>query len=498
MKDRNHRKPSRRRILQALGTVSVVGAVGVPTVAGQSGDHPEIPTTVPTPTVEPLTGGRVTGRPQTSAVHDITEYGYVEAEFAVAGEARVTTHPPTFFGDEPPELPEKDASYATRLLVYRPEDPTAFNGEVVVNWANVSTQRDAPVTWVNAYDYLMREGYAVVVASVQKVGVDDSAERLDLVTWDPDRYGGLHHPGDEYAFDVFSQLIQALRGDPDVDPLGGLEAEYVYATGESQSAGFLHPYITRVQPVHGMVDGFMPTAAVTTPEIIDPPAPVLWVNSEDEAPWLDPETGRELPNTKSFVCWEIAGASHVNFWLSAWYDVMNARDFGEDPDWFPTPDPEWDPGYAGQYGQLADAIYTVCGTNYFPARYAYAAGIERLSEWVRHGERPPEPPRIEHDGEDVLSDEFGNALGGLRYPPIDVPAATYHARDEVCGDTEELSELLGATDRFDDATIRELYGSVDEYVAQMRAAADGAVERGYLLEGEREDLLARARTVDGL
>ncbi|WP_049925944.1 alpha/beta hydrolase domain-containing protein [Halopiger goleimassiliensis] len=488
---------SRRTVLRSLGVASAVGVVGTPTVLAGGDDH-EIPETVPTPHVSRLSGGHATGQPQTSAVHDVSEYGYVEEEFMVAGEARPTTHPPVFFEEEAPALPEEHASYATRILVYRPADPEAFNGDVVVNWANVSTQRDAPVTWVNAYDYLMREGYAVVVASVQKVGVDDSAEGLDLVSWDPARYGDLHHPGDEYAFDIFSQLVKALRASPDVDPMGGLETEYVYATGESQSAGFLHPYITDVQPVHGMVDGFMPTAAVGSSEIVDAPVPVLWLNSEDEAPWLDPETGREIPNTKSFVLWEVAGASHVNFWLSAWYDVMNARDFDEEPDWFASDDPEWDPGYAGQYGQLEDAVYGVCGTNYTPSRYAYAAGVERLRNWVRHGEKPPEPPRIEHDGDDVASDEYGNALGGVRYPPIDVPVATYHARDEVCGGAEGESELLGATVRFDDAAIRELYGSVDRYVALMREAADEAVEQGYLLEPEREELLARARTIDGL
>lgn len=452
---------------------------------------------VPTPTVEELTGGEQTGEPQTAAVHDIEPYGYVEEEYAFMGEAQVQTEVPVLFEDDAPEpTPVGPASYATRMLVYRPEDPDAFNGEVVVDWMNVTNQRDAPVAWINSYDHLLREGYAVALVSVQKVGVQDSDTDRDLVTWDPERYGDLDHPGDAYAFDIFSQAAQALRGTPETDPLDGLDPEIVIGTGMSQSAFFLQPYIADVQPEHGVYDGFMPTTInVYNPAVTETETPVLWINTEDEA------TGQMLgpfPDTESYRLWEVAGASHVNFWLSAWSDLAEHRDFGDEPDWFAADSPEWDPAYAGQYGQVADAIYGICGTNYFPVRYAYRAGFARLSEWIRTGDPPESVDRLDREDGEVQTDEFENATGGLRLPPIEEPVASYFAQDEVCGNGDPLESLLGATERLSDDQLEARYGTVDGYLDALETAADGAVESGVMLEADRDELLQQAQAVDGL
>lgn len=431
---------------------------------------------VPLPEVE----GPIDGDALTAAVIDLQDYGYTEAEYFVSGEARPTGPENPYPEDERGEIPAETAEFETRLMVYRPEDPGDANGTAVVEWPNVSTGRDLPVTFVNTFEYAMDEGYVLAFASAQKVGVDDSHTDGDLSTVDPDRYGSLHHPGDEYSYDVFTQAIAALSAEdpPTVDPLDGLGVDRVIATGMSQSAQYLRYYVNEVQADAGVIDGFMPVVTARTPQdeddIRDDVAPVMWVMSEDEAI----EERRE--DSGLFTLWEVPGTSHINYWLSAWGEATARRDFVGD-------EPNFDPETAGQYGERPDGVYGECEYNYFPMRFAYRAALDHLNEWLQGGDQPPSAPRIEREDGDVVTDDHGNALGGLRLPPIDVPIAFYDARS---------CEQRGRTYRFDEDTLAELYPTHDDYVAELEDTAEAAVDRGHLLRRDADELLRRARSSD--
>jgi hypothetical protein len=256
---------SRRAVLASVGGAGIAGIAGclgfgddgdggddeTPETNNTDDSSPEDGEAGPRPAVPsvegPIEGGSRTGGPQTAAPHDLEAYGYVEEEYFLAGDARHDD----FFADG--EQADDTAEYETRILVYRPRDAEAFNGSVYAEWLNVTTQVDAPVAWPNAYDSLMRNGTAVALVSAQKVGVDGSADDLDLTTWDPERYGSLSHPGDEYALDIFAQAVNALvqsggdgdggnggngndgdgnggGGNGDPDPMGGLEVEHALAS----------------------------------------------------------------------------------------------------------------------------------------------------------------------------------------------------------------------------------------------------------------------------
>ena len=104
----------------------------------------------------------------------------------------------------------------------RPTNPAHFNGTVIVEWMNVSAGESAP-DWDFLNPMLMRDGYAYVGVSAQALGVDGGQSLLGtpnaagatpsggLVGGEPARYGTLHHPGDQYALDMFAQIGQALR-----------------------------------------------------------------------------------------------------------------------------------------------------------------------------------------------------------------------------------------------------------------------------------------------
>lgn len=483
---------TRRTVLTGLATVTA-GTLFSTTAAAHSQDE------VPVPKVK----GPIEGQPMTGAVHDVSEYGYVEEEYFVKGKAR-PLGPVNPYPIEEREIPsKKSATYRTRMLVYRPKHKCDFNGTAVVEWPNVTTGRDAPVTWINTFDYAMREGYVVVVASSQKVGVDDSHTDQDLKTTMPERYGSLRHPGDEYSYDIFAQATKALldqsrsapphhasgnasahsrsKSSGSVDPLNGLDVQRIVATGMSQSAQYLRYYINELQADHNLIDGFLPFVTARTPaeedDIRDDLVPVMWVMSESEADQYRRE------DSGLFRLWEVAGASHINYWLVHWAQAMDARDFGED-------NPPWNAEVAGQYGQRADGVYGVCGVNYFPMRYAYRAAMDQLQDWLIDGEAPPTAPRIERETVDgsvtVKRDEHGNAKGGLRLPPLDVPLAHY---DVTCG-------AYGRTFRLEEETISSLYSDQEDYLEQFEEAVASTVDSGYLLPEDAADLRSRATAAD--
>jgi hypothetical protein len=108
---------------------------------------------------------------------------------------------------------------------------------------------------------LQRSGYAWVGVSAQKASIEGGANIVGvpgtpqggLRGTNPERYGALHHPGDAFAFDMFSQIGRAIRGDAKPKPLG---PQRLIAAGESQSALALTTYIDAIQPIAHVFDGF--------------------------------------------------------------------------------------------------------------------------------------------------------------------------------------------------------------------------------------------------
>ena len=464
---------SRRTALRGA-TALVAGGVLSGTVAADEG-HDE--GYVPVPDVEgPIRGGARTGRPMSASVPDVTRYGYLEEEYFITGTAR------GFDGAD------DTAPYTTRIVVYRPVDGRRFNGTLVINWPNVTEQTDVPFSWANKFDYAMRNGYAMAVASVQKQGVDGSP--LALQAWDPARYTGVEHPGDDYAFDMFSQAVQALRHDPrpTPDPLRGLSVDNVVACGISQSANRLQAYINEVQPAHGLVDGFIPES-IGPPEspddIRDDLVPILWVNTETEVWFFGGSAAGEASAPRDdgglFRLWEVAGATHTNNYSMTFRDRMKRRDNGNVAS--VGTDPEWNPQQLRQYGERGDSA---CPYNLFPHQYVHRAALAAVTRWITDDEEPPSAPRIEREGGDVATDEFGNARGGFRLPVVDVPVAQYeHTR---------CAPMRGRTVRFDEETLRALYPTTDDYLAAFEPAVETAREEGRLTDGDAGYLLERART----
>jgi len=149
----------------------------------------------------------------------------------------------------------------------------------------------------------------------------------------------LQHPGDAWAFDLFSQVGELLRLPPDENPLRGLTAERLLAAGESQSAACLVTYVNAVDAHARVFDGFFvhgrPGTAVSIDGVFIPTArdgfeettraiaskgerirddvrvPVLVLQSETDVILLG--GGRaEQPDSERVRVWELAGAAHAD------------------------------------------------------------------------------------------------------------------------------------------------------------------------------------------
>jgi hypothetical protein len=435
-----------------------------------------------------LDGGRGLNLLPSGPPRDLAAAGYVEEEWAACGTAMSYVAVGELVSDGFWHVePDAAADFTTRVVVRRPVDPARFNGSVVVEWFNVTSGLDVAANWSFTGDEVLRCGYAYVGVSAQSMSVEggDAAIPIALMGtpvglrgMDPERYGGLHHPGDQFSYDLFTQIARGLRASA-AAPLGGLTPRRLLAVGESQSAFRLVTYINAVHPLAGAFDGFfvhsrgrsaaglhagaLPADALTGDPVrirTDLATPVLVVQTEGDLLWrLDFLPARQ-DDTDHVRTWEIAGCAHADR-----YSV----------------------------GDAADLLGCPAPINEGPAHYVLKSALRHLDQWVAGEGPPPTAPRIELDGSgDILRDACGNAVGGIRTPPLDVAVATLSG--EPVGDVV-ICQLFGSTTRFPRERLREIHGDRATYLARFDAALDDAVAAGWVLEDDRPAMAAEARAV---
>jgi hypothetical protein len=456
---------------------------------------------VPAPTIEgPVTGGH--GAPFVAGTSfDLADVGYAGEEFFISGTASAYTNTaPLGLDGMWSVAPGASAAYKTRILVYRPL--TKFNGTVVVEWLNVSGGLDAAPDWISGHVQLIREGFAWVGVSAQRVGVEGGTPLLPglptlyLKLVDPVRYGSLVHPGDSFSYDIFSQAGQALRTVPEL--LHGLDVKALIAAGESQSAFRMVAYVNAVHPLAGVYDGFLihsrgsigvplsesPQPAIGTPGPAhirtDLDVPVLMLQTETDLILLLSALARQ-DDTDLIRVWEVAGSAHADTYTL----VTGMGDLGNDR-------------------RVADVILTNEPLGFFtcpadvnsgPLHFVLHAAFSALNRWVRQGTPPAIARRIEITTSPlaIVRDAHGNALGGIRMPQLEAPIASYSGS----GNGGSLAcAIFGTTSLLDEAALQTLYPTHGAYVSRFALAAIAAVRSGFLLQPDARLLKAWAATSD--
>lgn len=421
--------------------------------------------------------------------------GYVEQEFVAEGIATSYTAPDGLPTDGRYALQEAgSAGYRTRIVVRRPASSARFNGTVAVEWLNVSGGVDAGPDYTYMADEIVRRGFAWVGVSAQLIGVEGGPVAVTVPNAgdlpgkgikkiDPARYGSLHHPGDAYAYDIFTQVARALRTNAS-GVLGSLRPERVLGVGESQSAFTMTTYVNGIQPLTHAFDGFVVHSRGGAAAPLDAPsgyidiasslsgAPTI-IRSDTEAPVLIVETETDVTSLLGYYAarqddsdnvrlWEIAGTAHAD---------------------------------AFQVGASASGIDCGAPINDGPQRFILRTALRAVDAWVRDGAAPPTAPRLVVDvvnGRAVIRrDADGNALGGIRTPEVDVPVATLSG--EQGPKSSVICLLLGSTLPFDDARLSKLYPDAATYLDAYTRATEAAIASGFVVPEDRQAMLDDAR-----
>jgi quercetin dioxygenase-like cupin family protein len=424
--------------------------------------------------------------PMDAAVVDLAKYGYAEREYYASGTAnryRIKNPSDTatpIDGGHP---------YKTRIIVRKPSDPKRFNGVVVVEWYNVSAGQDIDFCWGGSYDYLMREGYAWVGVSAQRVGIKQ------LNTWSPVRYGTLSAEasnddpqggtlddrGDVLSWDIFGQVGAALlshRGPS--DPLAGLAIKHLIAAGESQSALRLTAYYNSIQPLNNLYQGFLYYDAAGSLRS-DAKSPAISVGTEFGATFPVIAVTGDNPFLRR---WPVAGTSHVSFQeMDGYVDVETLRDgFLKSPDGKPVSLTQATPGC--KQNPLWSKV---------PTELVLNSAYEHLNRWINDGTAAPAAPPFERNSDgSIKRDADGELLGGIRLPQVAVPTGQNSGFNSGPG----TCMLAGFHHDYIPAELKARYHDHAGYVREVNKATQEVLKASFILPYDAEQIRQSANASD--
>jgi len=462
-------------------------------------------------TVEgPVTGGAGQIVFGTSAF-DGSAFGYMEEEYFIGGTATSYTSATPLSEDGSWTVEAKDtAEFKTRIVVRRPVDAADFGGTAYVEWLNVTAGLDTGPTWSLSWIDIIRQGAVWVGVSTQRVGVEGGGNPMGefrvLKKADPDRYGSLNHPGDNYSYDIFSQAGATVWRQADT-VLGGLQPEVVIAAGESQSGFRMASYLNAFAPMHDVYNGYLvhsrgsraanlycatncadpgDPSDVKTPQVVrireDLTRPVLnFVTETDVVGTALGYRRAEQPDSDVFRNWEVAGTAHGDAY-SLGINDSEKGDGQSDIELF-----------EAQFGAPTSVYMGIieCSEpiNAGPHTYVLRAAIRALDSWIRTGIAPASTPKLQNNA-DITGYEVdvnGVALGGIRTPYVDVPMAVLSG---IGQDGGGFCGLFGTTTSFTADQLDVLYPTADDFVAKWNEATDAAVASGAILEIDADAIKA--------
>ena len=444
-------------------------------------------------------------------VVDLAARGYVEEEFFVSGSANVYD----WASDGSVTVKTSNAPYTTRILVRRPSDPARFSGNVIVEMGNNARRYDWVFTWSLSFEHFMESGDAWVLLTYVPAAVDSLkqfnatryaplsfANPTPAVACAPDRPASSSEEG--LRWDMISQVGALLKSGASTStpgPLAGFRVQRLYATSHG---GELPTYISAVHP-HAKLAGGQPVydgfvvhryaglarinqcaaaPAATDPRQITKNAGVPVIRIVSQTDVLGTFQRRRPDSDErgdSYRLYEVAGAAHADAYF--YRHIPSLKD------------------------------QTAAGTQAFPAQWPFAevctppiplaetpvmrhvvnAAFANLDRWVRDGTPAPRAERVavKNGGTPqaaIVTDEFGNAVGGVRTPYLDVPTATYYATTPgpgTCGNLAHVNTF--AWDR-----LESVYGGYAKFAAKFNQSVDALARDRWLTASDARKIKAEA------
>lgn len=491
------------RLLTGLSCIALLSACGASTSS-----------------IEPAPAIGTIWKAPTTFSHSSKGYEVKEYFFSGTANTYVSAAPLTSDGKWKVNASGETANFKSRMIVYRPTDPAAFNGTVIVEWMNVSAGLDTPTELVEMHTELFRKGYAYVAVSAQYAGIEGGPIPLPkpaplclaVKCVNSARYASLSHPGDSYSYDIFRQAAELVRNPKQLNPLDTLHPSHVIAAGQSQSAHRLVTFVNAFGKSANVFDGYFihsrlgsgipelggggsaplseaPQADINTPLTVkirdDLGVPVMNLQAETDQITLGASASRQN-DSANFRLWEMAGSAHADVYVSS----TGLADDGGNTE-----------AAAISLNKSANPLLASC-TDYInsaPQHHFIAkAAIRALNSWIVGGVAPPSFPHlaINAAGNGFEVDDYGNALGGVRSPWVDVPIAQLSGLNRSPRDGEGLCFLFGSTNMLDNATLQALYPTNADYVAAITTATYEAVNAGVLLPEDAELAIGAAAEAD--
>jgi hypothetical protein len=254
--------------------------------------------------------------------------------------------------------------------------------------------------------------------------------------------------------------------------LGDLRVKNIVAAGHSVSAVRLRYYYQHLQPMAGVIDGFVlhGIGAGIIPIRTDVRTPVLKLLSEFEGLG---QRARHQGDHPLLRTWQVAGAAHAGRDLIEPLTALFARDF-----------PERVVVDSCQRPPLSDV----------PIHYVLAAAFDGMKRWIERGTPPPTaplvtlvPPAAPPESLHIARDAYGNALGGIRLPHVAVPIATNTGENGG----SRYCRIYGSHEPFADSTLARLYPTRARYTAAVARVADENLRAGFITK-DGADAIKRA------
>jgi hypothetical protein len=433
---------------------------------------------------------------------DLKKYGYVEEEFIVSGKANVYDWAP----DGTVTVKTPGAPYGTRILVRHPAASARFSGNVVVEMLNSVRRFDWSWMWGYAHDHILENGDAWV-------GIEMPGGAAGLKKFNSSRYAAVSFPNptptpcgtgnaaasdteEGLRWDMITQVGALLKSNASSRPMSGFRIEALFLTaGQSPD---LMTYLNAIHPRANLdngkpvYDGYLVkqpgnpariNQCASAPGASDPRrlirktnVPVIAVLAQGEVvdalPWRRADSDDAADK---FRLYEIAGASHIDG--AAYFGLPSLQDQAASG--------------ATPQGNAAWPLTSKCDPDIpltaLPVMsYVFNAAFDNLEKWVRTGTAAPRAPRIELKDGAVALDQFGNGLGGVRSPYVDVPVATYTTTSPGPSTCRELGHKIP----FDAARMSMLYSTDKVYADKVAQSVDRLVKERWLTEADAKRIKA--------
>ena len=355
---------------------------------------------------------------------------------------------------------------------------------------NNARRYDWGFTWSLSWEHFIERGDAWVLLTYVPAAVD-ALKQFNAARYAPLSFAnpapGVACAADRPAasaeeglrWDMISQvgaLLKTASASP--SPLGGFQVQRLYATSHG---GELPTYISAVHP-HARLAGGRPVydgfvvhryaglarinQCAAAPAAGDPRqitknagVPVIRIVAQTDVLGT---FQRRRPDSDEpadrYRLYEVAGAPHADAYF--YRHIPSVKDQAA-------------VGTAAFVTQwpFAEVCTPPIPLMEFPVmRYVVDAAFANLDRWVRDGTPAPRAERVEvkNGGTPqaaIATDEFGNAIGGVRSPYLDVPAATYYASTPgpgTCGN-------LGHKETFTWERLENVYGCFREVHLEIQS-----------------------------